>query len=138
MDRADGNRIIQQVTTELADPTDGTVTGQRQPENQLIEPILRHGEIEKNPIGASFPLAEHFVEGIAGLVALPVDELSADFMFGGQPADRCSSRQSMQRQVLPLLRPHRHRRIENRGFALRKKAGDAKIRIHVCFLHETG
>jgi hypothetical protein len=73
-----------------------------------------------------------------GPAGMPVDELSADLMFGGQPADRCSSHQRMQRQVLPALRPHRHRRRENRGFGLRKEAGDAKVRTHVCFLHETG
>ena len=114
------------------------MAGQRQPDDQLIEPILGHGEIEKDLIGTGFLFEERIVEGVGGPSALPIDELSADLVLLGQPTDRHRSRQCMQRHILPLLRPHRHRRIENRGLGLWKYTGNAKIGTHVCFLHETG
>ena len=96
MDFANRNRIVQQVAAQFADPTDGTMAGQRQPEDQLIEPILGHGEIEKNLIGTGVLVEERIVEGIGGPSALSIDELSANLVFRGQPADRHSSRQCMQ------------------------------------------
>ena len=93
---ADGNRIVEEVAAQFADPTDGTMTDQRQPEDELFDPILGHGEVKKNLIGASFLLEEYFVKGIVGPIPLPIDELAADFVFGGQSADGRGSHQSMQ------------------------------------------
>ncbi len=87
MDLAEGNWPVQQIATELADPAEGAVADQGQPEDRLVQPLLGNWQVEENFRRLVLLTGERLLEGLLGTADLLIDELAADLVLGRQPAD---------------------------------------------------
>src|SRR6266545_3127582 len=82
-DRADGERVVEQVTPELDGRAEGTVTEEDQAEHELADEGLgdREGKQDALVVGSG---GKGLVEGRLRLSGLLVNELAADVVFLGQ------------------------------------------------------
>ena len=132
----DRDGIIQQIAAELTDAASGTVADQRQPQERLLQPLFGHWEIEKDLRSVVLLGDECLLEGLLRRIRLPIDELAAHRMLCGQSADCFSSRQGLDRQVLPLPRLHCLGRTKKIDPRLRVNRRSTIMTYHVCFLRK--
>jgi hypothetical protein len=106
--QADGH--AQQVAQELDDAAIRAAADQRQPDDHLAQPGLGHRQLEQHR-AVRHGGREGVIERRTGLVRLPIDELAANPVPGGQVANRLRAGQRLDGQVptvAPGQRPDRH------------------------------
>ena len=81
MDRAQGERIVEEVGEQFADAAEGTVADEGQAEDELAEPGFGDGEPEEKLGRVDGGRGEGLVEGVVGVVELLVDEFAADVVL---------------------------------------------------------
>jgi hypothetical protein len=123
MHAAQGERVVEEVGEHFGHPAKRTVADQGQAEHELLKPVLGNGEGEQDGSLARRRWGEGLVQGIVGLVELPVDEGATDLVLLGQGADRVPG-QGAQGELLAL----RRRQVVGRGHGRPGLGSDGRVR----------
>ena len=111
-----------------------TMADQHQGQDQLPQPSLGDGQIEKHLVGLGRG-SEGLAQRLLGGVSLLVEELPADLMLPSQLRDRFCSGEDLDGQVLPLRRQESLGRPRDRSeVRLRETEGRRSLTIHARFL----
>ena len=82
------------------------MTTQRQGQDQLLQPVLSHRQLEQNLALWAGGRLEGLVDDGGSFRHLLIDELAADRMSRGQMREGFATAQGLQEQVSPLPRAH--------------------------------
>ena len=123
VDRAERDIIVEHAGQQFHHAAQRTVADQRQGEDQLPQPDLRHRQVEEHLLVVAVRGRKGGVEGLFGLGGLAVNELAADRVLSGQTADRLGACQGLQGQLPPLGQRLRLGGWAGRGGALWAPAG---------------
>ena len=99
VDRAQGERIVEEVAEQFLDAAEGAMADKAETEDELSEPGLGDGQPEEELRRVGGRGVEGLVDGVVGVVELLVDELAADLMLLGQVGDGLSG-EGVQCQLL--------------------------------------
>jgi hypothetical protein len=102
MHAAQRQRIVEEIGEQFGHPAERAVADQDQAKHELPKPVLGDGEGEQDGIEVCRRGGEGLVQGIVGVVDLPVDELTTDLVLLGQGADRVPG-QGVEGELLALL-----------------------------------
>ena len=91
--------IIEQCIEDFDNAPEAAVTNQDQCQNELTNPVFRHGQIKENLVVFGRGL-EGLVDGIGGLGCLLVEEFAADPVVLGQPTFFCRNLFTQRQLVL--------------------------------------
>jgi hypothetical protein len=126
---------VQDVSEELHDAAEGTVTNQHQAEDDLAKQGLGDRDRKQDALGvAGFFRGEGVGENPLRLAGLLVDELAADVVVVGEAGDRLGAGEGVHGQALTLVRG----KVLGVAGEGPLRLGSGKMGIHVCFLLRTG
>ena len=136
VDRADRDRVVEEVAEQFRNAALGTVAIESQAEDQLLDPRLGHRQRKEDAVVLGLVGRKGFVQGFVRFGGLPVKELPADLVLSGQLANRPVARQNLSGQLLPSSRIQPFRRVKGFRFRLQRNEIGVRIGNHVCFLLE--
>ena len=94
VDRAQGQRIVEEVAEQFLDAAEGAMADEGETEDELSEPGFGDGQPEEELRRVGGRGVEGLVEGVVGVVELLVDEFAADLMLVGELVMGCPARAS--------------------------------------------
>ena len=125
---------VEEVAKQFDHAAVRTMADQHQGQDQLPQPSLGDGQIEKHLVGLGRG-SEGLAERLLGGVSLLVEELPADLMLPSQLRDRFCPGEDLDGQVLPLRRQESLGRPGDRSeVRLRETEGRRSLTIHARFL----
>jgi hypothetical protein len=105
VDGAEGERVVGEVAQPFDDAAARATADEDQAEDKLVPPVLGDGQGKEDAVvgdGVLGAVVKGLTEGVWGLVGLPVDELTAGLVLGGEPAERSGAGAGLEGEVLAL------------------------------------